>query len=155
GAMPEVTAEGRVTIRGNTVFANYQTVHSVASDGRPARSISLNTGRLIEGSSFIREPGNMFVARDGTLIVYDMGASPERLRRFDLSGENVHLGDFEYQDAQATAYIQVDQSGTGLTQLMDGRFALAVYDYDRNPDSAIVLWNEDGTYDRTLNALDP
>jgi hypothetical protein len=52
-------------------------------------------------------------------------------------------------------YIYADQDGTGLTQLMDGRFALVVYHYNRTPDSAIVLWNEDGTYDRTIDCLNP
>lgn len=155
GAMPEVSATADVTIRGNTVISGYSTVYSVASDGRPARSGISTPGRFLEGTSFIRGPGPMLVARDGTLIVYDSGTTPERLRRFELSGENVLLGDFEYQDQMGMPYIYDDQNGTGLTQLMDGSFALAVTDFSRSPDSAILIWNEDGTYARTLNALDP
>jgi hypothetical protein len=156
GSMPEVIAEGQVEVRGNVLIASGNAVYAVASDGRPARSISLMSGRIIEGSSFIRDPGNMILARDGTLIVYDKGTAPERVRRFELSGENVHLGDFEYQNGSAEPYIMDGQTATGLAQLMDGRIALVIYDYDRTPaDSGIIIWNADGTYERTINALDP
>lgn len=156
GAMPEVTAEGRVEIRGNVLIASGNAVYGVASDGRPARSVSLSMGRMIEGSSFIRDPGNMLLARDGTLVIYDKGTIPERIRRFELTGENVHLGDFEFQDSMGEPFITDGQSATGLAQLQDGRFALVIYDYDRTPsDSAVILWNEDGTFESIINATNP
>lgn len=152
---PEVWAEASVTIRGNVLLSGSSSVYAVASDGRPALSENFTDGRLLDGNSFLRSPRDMLVARDGTLVVYDDGTTPPRLRRFELTGENRSLGDFDHEDDMGEALIRAGETAHGFTQLDDGRFVLVDYEFSSTPASRLVLWNEDGTYDRTLPAVDP
>jgi hypothetical protein len=151
---PDVYAEAAVAVRGN-VLASDNAVYAITSDGHPAHSVNFSQGELISGSSFIQTPRAMTLAQDGTLIVFDIGVTPPRPRRFDLSGENVGLGDFASMDAMSMPLIPADNMAGGLTQLMDGRFALVIYSFSRTTDSAIVLWKSDGMLDRVLNATNP
>jgi hypothetical protein len=151
---PDVYADSTVTIRGNTLLAD-QSVYAVASNGAPAKSVNFMHGELISGASFVDTPRNLVLAQDGTLVLYDWGATPPRLRRFDLSGENVGLGDFASTDAMMMPLIPDDNGAHGMVQLMDGRFALAVFSASHTPHSSIVLWKSNGDFDRVLRATDP
>lgn len=156
GASPDVFADASVEVRGNILFGTSGAVYAVASDGRPARSVNFTQGKLISGASFLSHARGLLLARDGTLVVFDRSSMPPKLRRFALTGENVGLGDFDFRDPQNGApYIVSDNASTGLAQLMDGRFVLSTYEFTRTPKSSVVLWRENGTYDRTHNALNP
>src|SRR5262249_46264867 len=96
---PDVATTASVDIRGNVLFSGSSAVYAVASDGRPAHSVNFTHGELLNGPSFIDTPRSMVLAHDGTLVIYDHGTQPPRIRRFQLTGENVGLGDFAYQDA--------------------------------------------------------
>ncbi|MCK6544335.1 hypothetical protein L6R52_00550 [Myxococcota bacterium] len=149
------SADVDVTVRGNVLIAEDDAIYAVASDGLPARSVGSTLGRLIYGQSFVVTPKLLLLARDGTLVVYDSGAVPERLRRFELSGENVGLGDLDPTGDRITPLVYQDQEARGLAQLEDGRFALVIHAFSRVPSkSAVVLWHEDGRWDRTHQAAD-
>jgi hypothetical protein len=153
---PDVVGTGSVEVRGNVLFSGASAVYAVASDGRPAHSVNFTSGELISGSSFIATPRSLCLARDGSLLVYDAGASPPRIRRFELTAENVGLGDFEYHDAMNVAYVPGDQTSHGLAQLMDGRIILPVYAFGRTGgDSFVLVFHEDGSFDRRHLALNP
>lgn len=155
GTDPEVNFSASVRIKGNLVISSGSIVYAMASDGRPARSQNFTQGRFITGQSFVRTPRDLLVARDGSLVAYDFGATPRRLRRFDLSGENSLLQDFAFEDANQVPYLSSSESCRGLTQLPDGRYAAIDYAFSRTPKSRVVLFNEDGSYNNTLVALDP
>jgi hypothetical protein len=151
---PDVSAEASVTIRGNAVVSGVSEVYAVASDGLPAQSRNFTQGRLLSGSSFVDEPEDLWMARDGTLLVYDHGATPPRIRRFLLDGENSQLPDFQFEVA-GTPIITDLHTGTGMTQLSDGRVALVDYEFSRTQESMIHVWNEDGTFSHSINAPNP
>ncbi len=151
---PDVSAEASVTVRGNIALSGYSDVYTVASDGLPAKSVNFTQGRLLSGSSFVDSPEDLWMARDGTLLVYDDGASPPRIRRFALDGENSQLPDFQFEDG-ATPIIDSSQTGTGLTQLSDGRVVLIDYYYARSQETVVHVWNEDGTFSHSFNAPNP
>jgi hypothetical protein len=153
---PDVVGTGSVDVRGNLLFSASSEVYAVASDGRPAHSINFTQGQIISGTSFVTTPRQLMLARDGSLLVYDQGSTPPRIRRFQLSGENVALGDFAYQDSMNNPYIPSDQTSRGLAQLMDGRFVLSVFELGRTGgDSFVLLFKEDGSFDRMHVATDP
>ncbi|MBK6690005.1 MAG: hypothetical protein IPG45_36400 [Deltaproteobacteria bacterium] len=155
GNEPEVNVSASVKIKGNLVISSGSIIYAMASDGRPARSQNFTQGRFISGQSFVRTPRDLLLARDGSLVVYDFGAVPHRLRRFDLSGENSLLQDFEFQDANQMPYLERSDASRGLAQLPDGRYGAVDYSFSRTPKSRIVLFNENGSYAATLTALDP
>lgn len=145
---PDVSAEASVTIAGNVVFADGNDVYAVASDGAPATSVNFTFGRLLSGNSFVDSPADLLMARDGTLVVFDRGNTPERLKRFELSGENVLLGDFEFEEA-GTPFLDTSSS-RGMTQLDDGRFVIVNQNTQATPPVRLVVFAEDGTYQRSL-----
>lgn len=150
---PDVSAEARVTVRGNVLVSGSSAVYAIASDGAPARSENFSEGRLLSGGSFVDEPEDLLLARDGTLLVYDDGASPPRIRRFAMDGENSHVGDFQTDDG-GMPIIDASQTGIGMTQLADGRVVLVDYNFSRTVESRIHIWNEDGSYSHSFNAPD-
>ena len=154
GTDPEVNISASVKIKGNLLISSGSNIYAMASDGRPARSQNFTQGRFIGGQSFVRTPRDLFLARDGSLIVYDFGTDPRRLRRFDLSGENSLLPDFAFEDANQMPYLASSETCRGLTQLPDGRYAAVDFSFSRTPKSRIVLFNEDGSYASTLTAVD-
>ncbi len=149
-----ITAE--TTVQGNVLVSSSNRVLGVASDGEPATSINFSNGELISGTNFIRDPADLLLARDGTLVVVDEGTNPLRLRRFELVGENASLPDFADVDANGADLVTGDPNG--LTQLDDGRFVLVEYDFSRSVESRIIIWNEDGShsasYDDPINVLE-
>jgi hypothetical protein len=153
GAMPEVGFTADVKIKGNVLFTGSGDVFALASDGRPARSVNFTDGRLIATDSFSREPRELLLARDGTLIVRDDGQTPNRLRRFALDSENSLLGDFAFQDTNGVAYLDSTEISRGLVQLPDGKFAAIDYSFSRTISSKIIVWNEDGSYFKTITPL--
>ena len=152
-ADPEVWAEAEVTVRGNVVLSGLSDIYAVASDGRPARSVNFTAGRLVSGTSFVRVPRDLLLARDGTLVVFDNATGSRRLRRFELTGENRALPDFDSENEQGTSRIR-GGSGRGLTQLPDGRIVLVDYDVSVAPKTRLLIWREDGSFDREVSPLD-
>jgi hypothetical protein len=150
---PDVFAEADVTIDGNVVFADTSNVYAVASDGAPATSVNFNFGQLLSGDSFVRTPADLVMARDGTLVVFDRGTTPERLRRFEMTGENVLLGDFEFEEA-GTPFLDTSSS-RGFTQLDDGRFVVVNQNVNLTPVVKFVVFGEDGVYQRSLSPVNP
>ncbi len=145
-----VYAEAEVTVRGNVVASDTNNVFAFASDGRFARSVSAQNGRLLYGTTFVRGPRDLLVAQDGTLIVRDR--TEQRLKRFSLEAENSQLPDFEANDATSEPLVSSAEC-RGLAQLPDGRIALVNYDFSRNPKSELVLWHADGRFDRRFDAM--
>jgi hypothetical protein len=129
-------------------------VFAIASDGLPARSVNFTQGRLLSGSSYVDEPEDLWMARDGTLLVYDHAAVPPRIRRFALDSENSQLPDFQFEVGSEQIITSL-HSGIGMTQLSDGRVALVDYEFSRAQESMIHLWNEDGTFSHSINAPNP
>jgi hypothetical protein len=152
---PDVYADASVTIRGNIVVSGTSEVYAIASDGLPALSVNFTQGRLISGSSFVDEPEDMWLARDGTLLVYDAASTPPRIRNFALDAENSQLPDFDFVDGANMPIISELNEGVGLTQLSDGRVALIDYLFSRPQSSIIHFWNEDGSFSHSINAPNP
>jgi hypothetical protein len=148
---PDVVAEASVTIRGNVAVSGVSDVYAIASDGLPARSVNFDQGRLLSGSSFVDSPEDLWLARDGSLLVYDHGATPPRIRRFALDGENSQLPDFQFENG-GMPIIEASHTGTGMTQLSDGRVVLIDYYFSRSQESMLHVWNEDGTFSHTISA---
>lgn len=154
GADPEVSVEATVKVRGNILISGSSRVYAMASDGRPARSQNFGEGELLSGTSFVRTPRDLLLAQDGSLIVYDFGTSPRRLKRFALTGENVLEREFDYQDAGGAPYFTSSDSCRGLTQLPDGRIAAIDFAFARAAKTRVLLFNADGSYASAFNALD-
>jgi len=160
GNDPEVFAEADVKIRGNLVFSgeysDFARVYAVASDGRlPRPSMpTLTRGELI--TQLARDPAAVLMSKNGTLLVMDVGSTPQRVMRFELTGNDQQLSTFALADAGGTAYL--DNSGSythSMVELPDGKVVALDHQFNRSPKSRLVLWNADGTYDRTLPAPDP
>jgi hypothetical protein len=149
----DVCVDASISVRGNTLLAaSGGGIYAVASDGRPARSVRLTQGLLV-GTPYVELVGSLLVAQDGTLLVADAeyGGMMPRLKRFELSGEDVALPAFAATDSQNVPLIPSQSSISSLGQLLDGRVAALL------PAQSIVLWHADGSYDRTLvsDALSP
>ncbi len=150
---PTVEARASVTIEGNLLFGTSTSVYAVASDGLPATSVNFDMGRFLNGDSFVRRPNDMILLRNGELLVQDLGTTPQSLKRFQLTGENVLLGTFETDD-EGTAFMD-SSSAYGMAQLDDGRVVVLDSRTGRTPTVRFVIYEEDGTYVRSLVPTDP
>ncbi|MEQ8273006.1 MAG: hypothetical protein RMA76_10480 [Deltaproteobacteria bacterium] len=150
---PDVTARASVTIEGNLLFGTSDSVYAVASDGLPATSVNFTQGRFLDGDSFVRGPRDVILLRNGELLVLDTGTTPQSLRRFRLTGENVLLGTFETDD-MGTAFLDT-ATAYGMAQLDDGRVVVLDVRSNRTPVVRFVVFAEDGTYIRSIVPTDP
>ena len=157
---PEVFADVSVLVRGNVVIANGSggKVHAVASDGLPATGGGAHqNGQLI--SQLVHSPRAMRLLSDGSLLVYDDGIAPKRLLRFEMSGADIRLQEFDHTDAMGASIIRTGAEMVyGLTELPDGRIVLPEYKWagpSGQPKSRILVWNADGTFDRRISAPTP
>lgn len=156
---PEVFAETDVHIRGNTVLSISASegfnVFAVASDGRPARAVTAGStkGQLVRGAA--SSPRALLMSQSGTLLVLDTGPTPRRILRFELTGENVQIGELATVDGQAAAlFSETNTSFFMLAETADGHIIATDYDSSRQPRSRIVVWNADGTFARFITPLD-
>lgn len=160
---PEVFAEAEVHVRGNTAIAGQGVegvrVYTVASDGRPAAAISPNHNRGELISTGARSPRALLMASDGHLLVYDYGVTPSRILRFELTGENVQVGELAHSDTSmqpAVPYLSDDNSHPySLAELQDGRIVTVDYSFTRTPRSRVVVWNADGSFGRFITPVNP
>ncbi len=138
-------AEAEVLFRGNVVFGRFGRILSADSAGR------VLDPPLVDGAGFLRQAGPMVVGRGGTVYVLDVGGSDAQVvRAFEPSGPNVLLRTFESGDANGQPWLRPDQIPQGITQLPDGRVAVGEWAFGEAPPARIVLWNEDGSFDRVL-----
>lgn len=150
---PMVEARASVTIQGNLLFGTSTVVYAVASDGLPATSVNFTMGGFLQTETFVRRPNDLILLRNGELLVQDLGTTPQSLKRFSLTGENVLLGTFQTDDV-GTAFMD-SSSAYGLTQLDDGRVVVIDSRVGRTPTVRFVIFDEDGTYIRSLVPTDP
>lgn len=148
---PIVFAEAEVTVRGNVLVSGSSAVYAIASDGLPATSLNFNNGELIRGTSFVSDPKGIVLSSDGSLLVYSDDSSPPKVSRFEISGENVQLGDFDTMDGNGQPLLTSDGGGVGIVELSDGTVALIDYQFSRQTETRLVLWSPDGSYLRTLS----
>lgn len=152
---PEVSAVATVHVRGNTVFSSGVggAIYAIASDGRPATSPNAGntSGALINSQSIVREPRGLLVNSKGQLIAYDGGTNPPRLRRFELTGENVMLQDFASVDGAQMQILYADNtSHHSIAELPDGKIVVGDYQFTRSIESYLQVWNDDGSYARRV-----
>jgi hypothetical protein len=154
---PEVYAETSVKVRGNTLFSDGMTdVFAISSAGRPAlyNDPGDTEGRVIR--TLVQHSQALHLAKDGTLLVWDEGISPQRILRFQVSGSDIQLGALDGNDGAMMPLLSSTQTPNWtIAEFPDGKFAVSHYDFSATPSSKVVLWNPDGSYLRTLNATDP
>lgn len=146
------TRVAEVKIRGNVLLSD-NNVYAVASDGQPATLMGqYPQGILLE--QLVSTPRAIHLAPDGHLLVYDEGASPVRIKRFELTGKDVLAGNLQYLDANNASIFTTEQNVTnGFAVLPDGRVVYPEYHFSGvsgAPKSRLMLWNADGTYDREV-----
>lgn len=153
----EVTERQRATVevhvRGNVLIsAQYQGVFAVASDGRPARGKNGAYPDAVLLDDTITSASALRLTRAGELLVFDPNASPSRIARYALDGQDVRLQTFDYTEAQlGVPEIYYDNVAIfTIAELDDGGFALADTHNSGTATPRVMIWNADGTFRRQL-----
>jgi hypothetical protein len=159
---PLVIGQVPVKIRGNTVLASGSTaVYAVASSGRTAAFNDPNdsdgVGRLIRQVG-VHSARALLALPDGSLLVWDGGATPQQILRFDTSQQDHQLGAFDTNDTMAMPLFRdamEAQSYYTLARLPDGRIAAADSCYTCSPKARVVLWDASGHFSNAISAILP
>jgi hypothetical protein len=154
------TLDATVVVRGNVLLSGGTegSVYAVASDGRPATLMGQYTnGALLE--QLVSTPRALRLLPAGTLLVYDEGATPPRLNRFELTGKDVLLGALQHLDGQGMSLFSGEQNPAyGYAVLQDGRVVYPEYHFagpSNEPKSRLMAWKPDRTFDRSVWAAGP
>ncbi len=159
GGGPQLTVDAEVTIGGNTLISvGTAGIFAIDSGGHPASMGGMfDRGRII--SDLVGSTRGILLLADGTLLVYDSRPRPHRLRRFRMTGADVHMGDFEYVTGQQEDVIQGDPTTVHMmAQLPNGKVVMAEHHAagpSAEPHSWLLGWNADGTFDRRVVAGSP
>ena len=148
-----------ILVRGNVVLSTGTDgrVVAVASDGRPASLMGqYPDGVLLD--LLVSTPRGLRMLDDGTLLVYDEGATPPRISRFELTGKDVGLPELQYQDQGVSLFTNEQNPAFGFAALPDGRLVYPEYHFSGpsgEPKSRLMFWNADRTFDRSVWAPGP
>ena len=153
---PELTAVAEVVVGGNTLISiGLEGVFAIDSGGHPATmGGTYPLGRII--TDLVGSTRGLLLLADGTLLVYDSGPTPHRLRNFRLTGPDVLVKDYQHTTPMGDPVIVGDPTTVHMmVQLGSGKVIMSEHHtagVTVDPHSWLLAWNADGTFDRRVVA---